>query len=579
MPRASDAAASSGTCENSGFFQDLKDVFGWKLLLLVFACQHLGRGMADQMHVKGTPWLYKAYGIPAPRGQVFSAIAKSPFALRPLIALSSDAIPIFGYNKTPYILCFSLLGTSAAALIGLTPHDESVSFYIVLVGLFLITLQISVCDVLSEAKYAESVRRKPTSGPNMAAYVWGGLEACLMIGVFSGGLLLQFYGVRAVYLVAVIPLSATFIVVASGCVQEKKQREEDIARSRERFKAQPEVMLLSLFMFVAACAYLQVGIQGDTAAACATSLLLCFILLLFAGLAFTPIIAKILIFVALQRASTFKTSIAAFYFYTDDAKMYPAGPHFSAFFVFSVMGVAGAAFSWLGVVGYMNFFSSWRSRRLVVFAGTLACALHLLDAVLFSRANLRLGIPDEFFVLGGISLESAAETWMWMPIMVMFAHICPKGMEATMYAAILGARSLGGTAGDSITALLLESLGCTPSGAAGEASTFDNLWIVSVIACVVPFTVLLAISPLIPDIPQDVSIVAGDALDSVTKNSVWKKTTFRNCRNCSICSSQPNADGPLAAEALFPESQHEQQRQQQQGTHLQHPHLDFDYEK
>merc|ERR1712125_58620 len=108
----------------------------------------------------------------------------------------------------------------------------------------------------------------------------------------------------------------------------------------------------------------------------------------------------------------FRTNLAAFYFYTDEPSMYPDGPHFSAFFVVSAMGLVGAGFSWIGVIGYVNYFSSWRLRRIVFCAGSLASGIHLLDAVLFSRANLALGIPDRFFVIGTIGLETAVETWM-----------------------------------------------------------------------------------------------------------------------------------------------------------------------
>jgi MFS family permease len=556
---------SASSWEKASFFQELESAFGWKLLILIFACQHLGRGMSDTMHVKATPWLYKAYNIPAPKGQVFSAIAKSPFALRPLLAMASDACPIVGYNKTPYMLVVSFLGSCASAAIAMMPHDAAITmmphaaslrFGEVLVALFLITLQISVCDVLSEAKYAESVRKSPANGPMMAGYVWGGLELSIMLGVLCGGLLIQFYSVRAVYCILTIPLVIAFIVVACGYVEERKQRRGEILQARERFIAQPEVMMFTLYLFAAACIFLRVGLSGDTTAACATSFILCIILICFACLFFTPLIAKIIIFAALQRAFALKTSIAAFYFYSDRPRMYPAGPHFSAFFVFSIMGIAGAAFSWIGVLGYMRFFSSWRSRRLILFAGTLACSLHLLDAVLFSRANLRLGIPDEFFVLSSIGLESAAETWMWMPIMVMFAHICPKGMEATMYATILGARYLGSTAGDSFGALLLEKLGCTPSGAHDEGDTFENLWIASLVACFLPMVIQLVICPLIPDVPQDVSVIAGSTLDTVTQNSLWRTmccSMSSCCRRCSslsslfCCCSRSNVDGPQSS--------------------------------
>jgi len=61
-----------------------------------------------------------------------------------------------------------------------------------------------------------------------------------------------------------------------------------------------------------------------------------------------------------------------------------------------------------------------------------------------------------------------------MPIFVLAARICPKGMEATMYSVILGFLILGWCVGAQLGALLTWALGITQDN-------LDNFWILVLI--------------------------------------------------------------------------------------------------
>eukprot|EP00959_Pyramimonas_sp_CCMP1952_P431962 9046278-Pyramimonas_sp.AAC.1 len=64
---------------------------------------------------------------------------------------------------------------------------------------------------------------------------------------------------------------------------------------------------------------------------------------------------------------------------------------------------------------------------------------------MFARVNVWLGIPDKALVLGLSTFEEILEQWQWMPQVVILAKLCPKGMEATMYALLAGCHNLGFT--------------------------------------------------------------------------------------------------------------------------------------
>eukprot|EP00971_Amphidinium_carterae_P246211 4889858-Amphidinium_carterae.1 len=57
----------------------------------------------------------------------------------------------------------------------------------VVVGLSLLSLQLSTCDLLSEAKYAEKMALSPAQGPGLMSYVWAGLAGGGMVAVLLSG--------------------------------------------------------------------------------------------------------------------------------------------------------------------------------------------------------------------------------------------------------------------------------------------------------------------------------------------------------------------------------------------------------
>merc|ERR1719311_802628 len=128
----------------------------------------------------------------------------------------------------------------------------------------------------------------------------------------------------------------------------------------------------------------------------------------------------------------------------------------------------------------------------------LSC-LNLCDCILLSRLNVRMGIPDKAFVLGGSVLQTIVSQWMWMPGVVILSQLCPKGMEATMYALLAGCHNLGNTIASNCGAYVLLLLNCNPSGADNEDAEFTNLWRGSVLSTVLPMFTLLLLPWLIPD--------------------------------------------------------------------------------
>mmetsp|Transcript_103572 Transcript_103572/g.163530 ORF Transcript_103572/g.163530 Transcript_103572/m.163530 type:complete len:562 (+) Transcript_103572:104-1789(+) len=505
---------------------ELEQTFGRQLLVLLFSIQHLLKGFVFEFYRKANPYIFKLYHIPAPQAQVYVGVASLPWALKPMIGLMSDICPIWGYNKAPYLIGATICGVSALSYLGLSTVETS-PITVIVMCLFMVILQISTCDLLSEARYSEDIKVHSHAGPSMLTYTWGGMQVFGLLAIAFSGAAVQYLGVRWMYLICVVPAALVLVPVLMGYVGEKRVSEEQKLAKRRRFAEEQEMCWLCVIMFVATVTMTIAGILiKDTFVNAMLGLSIGVVVLVCFSFALSPVIAKFNAFALIQTACMLSTNSAAFYFYTDSEEQYPAtetspgGPHFSMMFFNSGIGSVGAVCSLLGIWSYKRYLSQWRYRHLLVFTNVVYSCLACADVVVFSRLNRRWGIPDEFFVLGAQGLENVLEQWMWMPQVVILSYMVPQGMEATMYALLAGCHNLGFSIAQTCGGLALDLLGCHPRGAIGETDQFKNLWVAASIAIVLPLVAICLLFWLIPDAPQTENFALDD---SATKGSLWKQ--------------------------------------------------------
>lgn len=505
---------------------DLNRAFGYKLLIMLFASQHLMKGFVSAFVAPAQQYLFASYNIQGPRMQIFAGIVQLPWAMKPIIGLISDCFPICGYNKGPYIFGACVLGVVALSIVGKS-DGQTLSIECLVMCLFFIQLQASTCDLLTEAKYAEKMQSNPARGPDLMTYVWFGLQGGGLLATLLVGPLMTHYGVRAPFLVSVFPACFILMPLARNYMEEIPQSDQQVAATRRRFAEQKETCFLCVLMFVGTLVLTGVGVAFKSVKLnCICALSVAAIVLTAFSIALRPMIAKVNAFFLLQTSLSFSIGGASFYFYTDKPESYAAGPHFSMEFYTSVLGVVGAVFSLLGIYTYQRYMREWRYRELLLMTNVVASVLSMADVMLLSRLNRKMDIPDHIFVLGASVLQQLIGQWMWMPGVVMTAQMCPRGMEATMYALLAGCHNLGSTIASSTGALFLQWLGCSPSGRPNEDSEFDNLWIGALVSTVLPMFTLLLLPYMIPDARQTDKLLA-DEDRSATTGSLWQRWTAR----------------------------------------------------
>ncbi|KAG2426262.1 hypothetical protein HXX76_013020 [Chlamydomonas incerta] len=90
-----------------------------------------------------------------------------------------------------------------------------------------------------------------------------------------------------------------------------------------------------------------------------------------------------------------------------------------------------------GVWLYNAAFKGVPLRSFLLWGNLLGAALQCSDLLLVARVNTWLGLDDRLFVLGGSVVTSVITNVLSMPTLVLAARLCPKGLEATMFATIM----------------------------------------------------------------------------------------------------------------------------------------------
>lgn len=354
-------------------------------------------------------------------------------------------------------------------------------------------------------------------------YVWFGLQSAGLLATVMVGPVLGHLGPKSPYLIALLPAAFILLPLMNNYLEEVPKSEAEVAKARRRIAEQKETCFLCLLMFVGTLVLTILGIAYESVALnCVAALIVALVMLVSFSVVLRPMIAKVNAFFLLQTSLGFSIGGASFYFYTDKPEQYRDGPHFSMEFYTSVLGTVGAIFSLVGIWSYQRYMREWKYRSLLLMTNLVLSALSILDVIMLSRLNLRIGIPDHIFVLGASVFQMVIAQWMWMPGVVILSQLCPKGMEATMYALLAGCHNLGNTIASNCGALVLQWLGCDPSGQPNEDAHFKNLWIGAAASTVLPMVTLFLLPYMIPDARQTDKLLNEDEVDA-TKGSLWNR--------------------------------------------------------
>ncbi|RHY12367.1 hypothetical protein DYB25_004214 [Aphanomyces astaci] len=386
-----------------------------------------------------------------------------PWGIKPVYGILSDSLPLFGYRRKSYLVLMNMVGIAAFySLYSITP-DSSISFLmLILIGS---SASTAVSDVIIDALVVERARLDPKDGTFHPSFISSSfhrassvgatdlqsLTWCMMaLGGILGSLLAgpatSHLGPNMVFLLASVgPITLFFL----SCSMSE-------TRAVTRSKSCPQVAREQVRLL---CQALRIPVVWRAA------------LFLFSATAISPSFGQI-----------------QFYFLTEEL-------HFSEEFLGN-MGALGFVFLMVGTIVYNSCFKDVPFRTMFFFAHIGLALVSLAEVLLVTRRNLDLGIPDKWFVIGDAIISDIIGRMKSMPLLVLCAKLCPKGIEGTFFALLMSISNMAWTVSSFWGASLCAHLGIA-------RNAYENLWMAITIRSVMKIVPIFFLC-LLPTIdPQD----------------------------------------------------------------------------
>ncbi|KAI9914536.1 hypothetical protein PsorP6_007844 [Peronosclerospora sorghi] len=389
------------------WMQHLRDTFGTSFLVLICVVNSV-QGFTS-FTILAVNYFFKEHlHLEPTHSQVLQLVVKLPWRIKPVYGILSDSLPLFGYHRKSYMMICSIVGTATSLALAV---PELVTTPAVAVSVLMLqSLAVAVIDVVIDARVVEMSRRDPTHGASdLQSVSWIASSLGGMVGAFLSGPATGTLGVRTVFGVSAVGPVITFLF--SMYMEETKS-------------------ILSKRLFVASAT---AQLRQLHVAICTRIVWMC-ALWVFLSHAIAPAYTQIL-----------------FYFSTDVL-------HFTPEFLGTVSAI-GFLFLMTGTMLYNTFFTHVSFRRIFFMAQLCLAIVSLLDVVLVTRTNLELGIPDKAFVLGDHVVADVIGRLKTMPIMVLCAKLCPRGIEGTLFALLMSISNVSYSVSEFWGALLCDWMG------------------------------------------------------------------------------------------------------------------------
>ena len=128
----------------------------------------------------------------------------------------------------------------------------------------------------------------------------------------------------------------------------------------------------------------------------------------------------------------------------------------------------------MGIFLFQRYLKTLPFRTILGWSTIIAAVLGMTTLLLVTHANRALGIDDHWFSLGDSLILTVVGQITWMPVLVLSARLCPKGVEATLFALLMSIWNLSGLLSHELGALLTSWLGVTENN-------FEQLWLLVII--------------------------------------------------------------------------------------------------
>ena len=350
-----------------------------------------------------------------------TGITALPWIIKPVFGFISDGLPIFGYRRRPYLILSGFLGCASWLALATLVDDAFTATLVILFTSF----SVAISDVIVDSLIVERAREESLSqSGSLQSLSWGASALGGLLTAYFSGLLLQHLTSNQVF-----EITATFPLIVSAVawlISEDKVDKDNPETAISPVKGQVKQLW-------GAVKQKQVWLP---------------IAFLFTWQA-TP------------------TADSAFFFFSTNEL------GFEPEFLGRVRLVTSFA-SLVGIFLFQRYLKTVPFRTILGWSTVIAAVLGMTTLLLVTHTNRALGIDDRWFSLGDSLILTVVGQITWMPVLVLSARLCPKGVEATLFALLMSIWNLSGLLSHELGALLTSWLGVTESN-------FDHLWLLVII--------------------------------------------------------------------------------------------------
>ncbi|MEM9138103.1 MAG: folate/biopterin family MFS transporter, partial [Cyanobacteria bacterium P01_F01_bin.42] len=317
------------------------------------------------------------------------------------------------------LIIAGLLGSAAWLYLAFSAHHPWDATTAIVVS----SMAIAISDVIADSMVVERIQgsSQATAG-ELQSLCWSATAVGGILTAYLSGILLEYFSQRTIF-----AITATFpLLVAIAALLMKEER---VKSSIQLSVAKQQVVKLK-------DALIQKSI-------------------------WLPIL-----FLFLWQATPNSES-AFFFFTTNDLGFNPE-------FLGRVRLVTSLA-SLIGIWIFQRFLKEVKMRVIFLWSTLISSGLGMTALLLVTHANRAIGISDRWFSLGDSLILTAMGQLAFMPVLVLAARLCPKGIEATMFAVIMALSNLAGVLSHEFGAVLMNWMDITETD-------FRLLWLLVLVA-------------------------------------------------------------------------------------------------
>ncbi|MDP6575153.1 MAG: folate/biopterin family MFS transporter [Candidatus Peribacteraceae bacterium] len=314
--------------------------------------------------------------------QILASIAIIPWSIKPIYGFLSDRQPIFKLRRKPYLFLAGLFGSAGY----LSLATWVTSFNGALFSILLSGLGFALADVIVDGIVAERSKSQKAAGKLQSI-----CRAAIMLGALAvaylSGILVEAIGARNVFFItATLPLFTSFFAIF-------------ISESPE---------LIAKFSFKQTWSSLKKGMS--------------------------PALFWAVLFLFIWRATP-SSGGALSYYMIDELEFSPE--------FFGRLAMISYAMGIVGVVIFRKFLISIPLKKLFFWIIIASVILSLPTIGLVYGWYEYLGVSARFFAMADTLISAPLSEIAFLPLLVLAARLCPKGIEATMFAILASIMNIG----------------------------------------------------------------------------------------------------------------------------------------